>query len=87
MNGHMEVIQYLITELGCHPALPDKDNDMPIHESCRGGQLSVVKYLITEQHCASRVNYLVFRHTVRCKDAWEDARDVLSALVPTHNFC
>ena len=49
-NGHMNVVQYLITELGCNPALQDKDGNMPIHCACLSGQLSVVKYLITEQH-------------------------------------
>ena len=47
----MDVIQYLITELGCDPALPDNNGDMPIHNACRGGQLCVVKYLITEEQC------------------------------------
>ena len=48
----MYIIQYLITEHGCDPALPDDDsNIMPIHIACLFGQLVVVKYLITEQHC------------------------------------
>ena len=46
-------IHYLIEELGCDPALPNEDNDMPIHIACLGGQLIVVKYLINEQHCDS----------------------------------
>ena len=50
-NGHIDIIQYLIRELGCDPALTDNYGDMPIHEACLDGQLSVVKYLITKQHC------------------------------------
>ena len=53
-NGHKVAIQHLITELGCDPALPDNNGDMPIHLACRCGQLSVVKYLVTEQHCRSK---------------------------------
>ena len=49
-NGHMDIIQYLITEQG-DSALPDDDGSMPIHTACYHGKLSVVKYLITEQHC------------------------------------
>ena len=47
----MQLIQYLISEVGCDPTLPDNDGDMAIHIACLGGQLSIVKYLITEQHC------------------------------------
>ena len=50
-NGHMEVIQYLIIELGCDPALQENNGVMPIHFACLGDQLCVVMYLITEQHC------------------------------------
>ena len=32
--GHMDVIQYLISEQGCDPSLPDNDGDMPIHIAC-----------------------------------------------------
>ena len=44
-------IHYLIKDLGCDPAIPNTDNDMPIHIACLGGQLIVVKYLINEQRC------------------------------------
>ena len=47
----MDVIQYLISEQGCDPALPDNVGDMPIHIACLGGHLNVVKYLINEQRC------------------------------------
>ena len=56
-------IHYLVKELGCDPALPNKDNDMPIHIACLSGQLIVTQYLITEQHCDpnSRGKYMA-RH-------------------------
>ena len=47
----IKIIHYLIQELGCDPALPNEDSDMPIHIACLGGHLSVLMYLINEQQC------------------------------------
>ena len=51
-NGFVDIVRYLVSELGCDPASPDNDGDLPIHIACVGGQLNVVKYLITNNYCS-----------------------------------
>ena len=50
-KGHMDIIQYFITEQGCDPVMKDNNDDMPIHIACLNGHFNVVKYLISEQRC------------------------------------
>ena len=50
-GGHMNIVQYLITELGCDPVVPNIYGSLPLHIACRHGHLDVTKYLITEQNC------------------------------------
>ena len=44
----MNIIQYLITELGCDPTTPYNNESLPLHLACH---LNATKYIITEQKC------------------------------------
>ena len=46
----MNIIIYLITELGCDPNIPDNDGSLPLHIACFNGHLNATKYFITEQN-------------------------------------
>ena len=50
-GGHLNIIQYLITELGCDPTTPSNNGALPLHIACHNGHLNVAKYFITEQKC------------------------------------
>ena len=48
-GGHVNIIQYLINELGCDPYTKTcNDGTLPLHMACLGGQLSATKYFIKE---------------------------------------
>ena len=47
----MNIIQYLIAELGNDPTTPNNDGSLPLHIACLYGHLSAAKYFITEQNC------------------------------------
>ena len=47
----MNIIQYLITELGCDPTTPNNNGDLPLHIACFNGHLNATKYFINEQNC------------------------------------
>ena len=51
-NGHVNIVEYLVSELGCDPASPDNDGDLPFHVTCLYGHLNVVKYLIINRYCS-----------------------------------
>ena len=50
-NGHLAVVKYLITELGCDPQIGDNDGLTPLGAACLEGHLDTVKHLITECNC------------------------------------
>ena len=50
-GGHMNIVQYLITELGCDSIVPDIDGSLLLPIACGNGHLDLTKYLITEQGC------------------------------------
>ena len=50
-NGHLNVIQYLITECKCDPMSKNNNGSTPLHLACLNGHLDVVQYLITECKC------------------------------------
>ena len=50
-GGHVNIIQYLITELGCGPTTPDNCGTLPIHIACLNGHLNATKFLIIKQKC------------------------------------
>ena len=79
-NGHTDIIQYLIRELGCDPALPDKNGHTVIHSACVCGQLNVVKYLITEQHCDPNSRGEHGRTPLHCA-CWNGHMDVIQYLI------
>ena len=55
INGHLAVVKYLITELGCNPQVGDNDGLTPLHYAALNGYLAVVKYLISELGCNPQV--------------------------------
>ena len=63
----MDIIQFLITDQQCDPALPDDDDDKPINYSCLGGHLDVTKYLITEKHCNPKGKGKFGHAAISCK--------------------
>ena len=38
-GGHMNIIQYLITELSCDPTTPSNNGSLPLHIACSNGHL------------------------------------------------
>ena len=53
LNGHYDVVRFLISELNCVPNIQDwKDiNRTPLHLAAENGHLHIVKYLIEERRC------------------------------------
>ena len=49
--GHLNIVQYLISELHCDPMTNDDNSETPLHYTCHYGHLNIVQYLINEQHC------------------------------------
>ena len=49
-NGYVDIVECLVSEVGCNPASPDNDGNL--HVACLGGHLNVVKYLITNRYCS-----------------------------------
>ena len=50
-NGHLDVVQYLITECKCDLMCKRNDGSTPLKAACYNGHLNVVRYLITECKC------------------------------------
>ena len=51
-GGHMNIIKYLITELGCDPTTANCSyGNLPLHIACHNGHLNATKYFINEQKC------------------------------------
>ena len=51
----LEMINYLINTLGCDPNAKTTRRSLPLHISCRHGNLDTAKYFITEQNCNPNV--------------------------------
>ena len=47
-SGHLAVVKYLISELGCNPLIADNDGLTPLHYACH---LDITKYLISDWNC------------------------------------
>ena len=47
-GGHMNVVKYLITELGCD-STPNSFFALPLHIACLHGHFDIVKFLISDE--------------------------------------
>ena len=50
-NGHLNVVQYLITQHKCDTMCKRTNGSTPLHDACWNGHLDVVEYLITQHKC------------------------------------
>ena len=50
-SGSVEVVRYLIEEVGMDPLCRDNDDVTTLHTAAHGGQVGVVKLLVDEFHC------------------------------------
>ena len=51
-NGHLNIAQYLISELQCNPASYTTTwKRTLLHYACSGGQIEIARYLINDCHC------------------------------------
>ena len=50
-GGHLDVVEYLIDELGCNPHIADEQQLTPLHYASAGGHLHVMRYLISKHNC------------------------------------
>ena len=50
-GGHMNIVEYLITELLCDPTICDNYGSLPLHIACLHGHLNLTKHFTTEQNC------------------------------------
>lgn len=51
VEGHLEAVEVLITELKSDPNVTAYDGRTPIHGAAEAGQLQIVRYFIEQQHC------------------------------------
>ena len=51
LHGHLEVLNFFITDLKCSPNIPGQHGGTLLHSAASGGHLHIVKYLIDEQGC------------------------------------
>ena len=65
-DGNRDVMQYLVKELGCDPALPGYFGNKPIHIASTYGQLDAVKYLITEAKCDPHSRGFIGKTPLHC---------------------
>ena len=52
-EGHVHIVRYLVSELGCSAACQNRYGDTPLHEACRGGYVDIVRYLVGERGCST----------------------------------
>ena len=50
-GGRKNIVQYLVTELGCNPVVPTIHGITPLHVTCGNGHLDLTKYFIIEVNC------------------------------------
>ena len=56
INGHLDLIKYLITEQNCDPMCEEEDIKWTsLHHACQGGHKHIVQYLISELGCDPKV--------------------------------
>ena len=50
-NGHLEIVNYLTTEMFSDPMSKSKYGETPLHYACENGHLNIAQYLIREKCC------------------------------------
>ena len=50
-RNNLEVVKYLVTELGSNPLVVTTRKSLPLHVACFFGHIKVAKYFIAEQKC------------------------------------
>ena len=75
-NGHVDIVRYLVSEVGCSSACVNKDGDTPLHVACRAGKLGMAKILLTGQNCSEacvfKNNYGETVLHYSCRNGWLD---------------
>lgn len=51
LMGRLEILKYLIEEMGCNPAIEGYRGTSVIHEAAVNGHIHVVKYLVEQPEC------------------------------------
>ena len=51
LNGHYEVVKYLINKCNCNPHQQSEEGETPLYLACLAGHYEIVTYLINEHHC------------------------------------
>ena len=49
MNGHLDIVKYLVFEHNCKPQCRDKEGQTPLHYACASGYLEIVQYFHSEK--------------------------------------
>ena len=52
LSGHLNIAQYLISEVHCNPSCENNDGETPLHHAYRNGIVNIAEYLIFEEHCS-----------------------------------
>ena len=51
MEGHLDVVKFLIEDMKYHPQIPNNFGDTPLHHAIKNGHRNIVKYLVNTHHC------------------------------------
>jgi len=52
ISGHIRIVRYLISEIGCDPQSADKYGNFPLHFACVNGYTEIAEYLINDKQCS-----------------------------------
>ena len=53
LTGHLEIVEYLITECGCNPNPCDTTGLTPVCSTLMGAHFEISRYLLTQCECRS----------------------------------
>ena len=51
MNGHLDIVQFFISDQHCDPNIPSYFGVTPLHYAVTKGHMDIVKFLTVEKHC------------------------------------